>query len=170
MPRLSILVATVVLGLKLLAPELAQAQEGLSGPWSLDIERSDPLTRGGEPLPEIHMTLEIRGDDVVVSRQFERNGQRQTVDVTYTTDGKPHDVTGPFGGTRATRARWKKDKLVVSYTLSRNTPQGNFDLDITETWSLSKDGSELEIDYLTRMGERTIPRKETYVRETAGDD
>lgn len=169
MTRLQTLAVVVVLSVVPAANGRAVAQAGFSGRWTLDVERSDPLTRGGEPLPEIQMTLEIRGDDVAISRELERNGQRQSLAVTYTTDGKPHDVTGPFGGTRATRARWKKDKLVVSYTLSRNTQRGNFDLDITETWSLSKDGSELEISYLTRMGERTIPRQETYVRSTAGD-
>lgn len=165
----SLLFATggFLLGLLSSAPVAAQA--GFSGHWTLDRERSDPLIRGGGPLPEVEMTLEMRGDDVVVSRLYRRDGQEQPVSFTYVTDGKPHDVSTPFGGARTTRARWKKDRLVASYTISRDTQRGSFDLDITETWRLSEDGAEIEIAYLTRMGERSVPRTEIYVRTPAGE-
>jgi hypothetical protein len=90
------------------------------------------------------------------------------IDVTYQTDGKPHEVTGPMGGPVAIRAKWAKEKLRVSYTISR----GGFDLDISEIWSLSNAG-ELVLQYSTRVGEQMQNRKELYTRvpegETSGD-
>jgi hypothetical protein len=145
-------------------PAAAQPADSLSGTWRLDLERSDPR-RGpnAPPLVDTEIKISMAGDDVRVVRNFDTPQGARILDVTYQTDGKPHEITGPMGNPVAVRAKWAKDKLRVSYTLSR----GGFDLDITEIWSLEKD--ELNIQYSTRMGDRMDNRKELYVRAPASE-
>lgn len=157
----------VVLALSFAVAGLASAsEEGFAGPWRLDVERSDPYGQGQQtrPLSNIDMTVTLYGDNVGVTRLFTAGLQERGDELTYVTDGKPHDVPG-IAGDRSTRARWKKNKLIISYTVTRQTQRGPFELDITETWSVSEDGSELTIVYVTRAAQRAFNRKEIYVRE-----
>jgi hypothetical protein len=148
----------------LVSSSFALAQEtNWSGSWELDLERSDPLVQQGPPLPATEMTVTREGERLVLSRRFEFQGAPREFAFAYVGDGEPHEVPGLLGP-RTTRARWKKDKLVVSYTVTRNTPAGTIDLDTIETWSLSRDGKELTIDYSSRMGDRPVTRREVFVR------
>lgn len=142
------------------------AEEGFVGAWRLDVERSDPYGQGQQtrPLPNIDMTVTLYGDNVGVERLYTVGMEERGIEFTYVTDGKPHDLPS-IAGSRSTRARWKKNKLVVSYTLARQTQRGPIDLDINETWSVSEDGDELTIVYVTRAAQRAFNRKEIYVRQ-----
>jgi hypothetical protein len=144
----------------------AGAQSGdFTGTWNLDIERSEPRRGpGAGPLLDTEIKVSAVGEDVRVVRNFDTPQGARVIDVTYQTDGKPHEVAGPMGAPLKVRARWAKDKLRVSYTLSR----GGFDMDINEIWSLSDDG-ELVIQYASRVGEQMNNRKEIYVRAAGGD-
>jgi hypothetical protein len=159
------LLAVLSLAPALALPAAAQPADSLAGTWSLDLERSDPR-RGPNamPLVDTEIKVSMEGDDVRVVRNFETPQGARILDVTYQTDGKPHEITGPMGNPVTVRARWAKDKLRVSYTLSR----GGFDLDITEIWSVGKEG-ELNIQYSTRMGDRMDNRKELYVRASESE-
>jgi hypothetical protein len=163
--RALILLVVLSLAAALPSPAVAQPGDSLSGAWSLDLQRSDPR-RGpnAPPLVDTRLDVSLVGEDVRVVRNFGASPEGRVIDVTYQTDGKPHEVAGPMGNPVVVRARWAKDKLRVSYTLSR----GSFDLDINEIWSLDKDG-ELTIQYSTRIGDRTENRRELYVRATASD-
>jgi hypothetical protein len=149
----------------------AQAAD-FSGTWRLDLQRSDPRRMPGGtgtiPLTEAEIKISMVGEDVRVVRNVDTPQGARVIDMTYSTDGKPHEVTGPMGAPIKMRAKWAKDKLRVSYTLSR----GGFDIDITDIWSLSDEG-ELTLLQSSRVGEQMNNRKEIYVRvpegQTSGD-
>ena len=152
------LLVFLVLACFLATPAAAAiASDSLAGTWQLDLERSDER-RQGRPLVDAEMTVEMVGDDVRATRSF-AGGMSFTID--YVTDGKPHEVDTPIGSQKV-RARWKKEKLFLSYSISRDTPRGAFELDVTETWTL-KNG-ELNIGFSTRVGDRNLTRKEIWVR------
>ncbi len=153
------------------AAPLAAANEDFAGVWQLDNERSDSLApgRAGRDRPntlDLELDISLTGEDLVMN--YTMRGENLPAPVQFTqelvTDGKPAVMPSFQGGTRTARVKWRKDKLSVSYT--RSTPFGDFD--ITETWQLSKDGSELEVMLHTRTQDpRPDIRKLIYVRATA---
>jgi hypothetical protein len=142
------------------------ADANFAGTWRIDLERSDPMTQQGLKVDNSYQVT-LQGEDLAVIRTFYSQGQSQSVDWTFVTDGKPHEIPG-LRQSRTARTKWKKEKLTVSYTLSMDTPRGAFDLDVVETWSINKAG-ELEILYATRLPNRTQTRKEVFVRQAAGE-
>ena len=153
------------------AAPLAAANEDLAGVWQLDNERSDSLApgRAGRERPntlDLELEISLTGEDLVMN--YTMRGENLPAPVQFSqnlvTDGKPRKMPDFQGGTRTARVKWRKDKLSVSYT--RITPFGDFD--VTETWQLSKDGSELEVMLHTRTQDpRPDIRKLIYVRATA---
>ncbi len=158
MSRATILRAAV---LALLVPGLSvpvlAANPDFAGTWKLDPDRSEAI--GQFPVIEGTYEIALQGEDLKVARTGYRDGQARTVDWVVITDGKPHDLPGLVGRPRSVRAKWKKDKLTQSYSITR----GQTDIDITETWTINKDG-ELEIRYSTRMAQQAQARTEYYVR------
>ncbi len=111
------------------APMLAANPE-FEGIWTIDLERSDGM--GPEEL-KIDNTIELTldGENINVKRTFKANGQTGEIDWVFVTDGKAHLIPG-FRNERNARTKWRKNKLTVGYTMSRQTPRGSFDLDVTE--------------------------------------
>lgn len=146
-----------------LQPEALAQVADFSGTWRLDLERSDPRRMPGGtgtiPLTDAEIKISMVGEDVRVVRNIDTPQGARVIDVTYSTDGKPHEIVGPMGAPVKIRAKWAKEKLRVSYTLSR----GGFDIDITDIWSLSEKG-ELTLLQSSRVGEQLNNRKEIYVR------
>lgn len=162
-PRsLAILPRVLLVGF-LLAGTLAAA--GLEGTWRMDLERSDAM-QGGMKVENTY-ALELQGEDLKVRRTFFRGGESTAIDWIFVTDGKAHEIPG-MRAPRKARAKWKKDKLNVSYSVTLETPRGAFDLDVTETWQINKDG-DLEIRYVTRTPRGPQSRVELYVREPAAE-
>ena len=168
--------AAAVVGLALAVASLGAAPSAAENPdfagvWQLDNERSDSLApgRAGRERPntlDLELDISLTGEDLVMNYTMRSEDLPAPVRFTQNivTDGKPHQMPGFQGGTRTARVKWRKDKLSVSYT--RATPFGDFD--ITETWQLSKDGSELEVMLHTRtQNPRPDIRKLIYVRATA---
>ncbi len=153
------------------AAPLAAANEDLAGVWQLDNERSDSLApgRAGREQPntlDLELDISLTGEDLIMNYTMRSENLPAPVRFTQNlvTDGKPVVMPNFQGGTRTARVKWRKDKLSVSYT--RITPFGDFD--VTETWQLSKDGSELEVMLHTRTQDpRPDIRKLIYVRATA---
>ena len=153
-----------LLAMFLVAPVAAQNPE-FEGMWRIDLERSDPMNREGL---KVGGTLELSfsGDDLKVVRTFDAGGEQRAIDWTFITDGKVHEIPG-FRAPREARTKWRKAKLNVSYSMSFPGRGGVTDIDTTETWSINKKG-ELEVSYATRLPNRTMIRKEIYVREEGG--
>ena len=160
------LVRTTLLAISVLvlaaAPSMGANPE-FEGTWKMDTLRSDPMNQQGMMVDNSY-TLVLDGEDLKAKRTFFRQGQARSLDWVFYTDGKPYEIPGMLAPRKA-RVKWKKNKLSVSYTMTRETPRGGFDLDIVETWQINKVG-ELEIRYSTRVGERNRTRKEIYVRQT----
>ncbi|HVS12659.1 MAG TPA: hypothetical protein VMV46_01950 [Thermoanaerobaculia bacterium] len=157
------LLALVGASLLLAAAGQAQAPE-LAGTWRIDLAASDASRNGPSPR-DTRLTVSLVGDDVRIAREIGLGAaQPRTHDATYVTDGKPHEVPGILQPTQQVRARWRKDKLQISYAISRQSPRGAFELDVTEVWSVDKEGA-LQIAYSTRVQDRNVVRREIYRRE-----
>lgn len=143
-------------------PTFGTANAEFTGTWRIDLERSDAMNRQGLKVAGTYR-LALDGENLDVTRTFEAGGQTQAVAWTLVTDGKPHEIPG-MRAPRKARAKWKKDRLTISYTTTLDTPRGAFDLDVTETWQI-KDSEQLEIVYTTRLPNRTQTRREVWVRE-----
>ena len=152
------------------AAPLAAANPDFAGVWQLDNERSDSLApgRAGRERPntlDLELDIALTGEDLVMNYTMRNENLPGPVQFTQNliTDGKPTEMPDFQGGTRTARVKWRKNKLSVSYT--RVTPFG--DLDITETWQLSRDGSELQVKLHTRtQSPRPDIRNLIYVRAT----
>ena len=152
------------------AAPLAAANPDFAGVWQLDNERSDSLApgRAGRERPntlDLELDIALTGEDLVMNYTMRNESLPGPVQFTQNliTDGKPTEMPDFQGGTRTARVKWRKNKLSVSYT--RVTPFG--DLDITETWQLSRDGSELQVKLHTRtQSPRPDIRNLIYVRAT----
>ncbi|MCE2559182.1 MAG: hypothetical protein J4F98_11380 [Acidobacteria bacterium] len=161
--------ASLVIAAFAAAPLLA-ANPDFAGVWQLDNERSDSLApgRAGRERPntlDLELDIALTGEDLVMNYTMRNENLPGPVQFTQhlITDGKPAEMPDFQGGTRTARVKWRKDRLSVSYT--RVTPFG--DLDITETWQLSKDGSELQVKLHTRtQSPRPDIRELIYVRAT----
>ena len=161
--------ASLVIAAFAAAPLLA-ANPDFAGVWQLDNERSDSLApgRAGRERPntlDLELDIALTGEDLVMNYTMRNENLPGPVQFTQhlITDGKPAEMPDFQGGTRTARVKWRKDRLSVSYT--RVSPFG--DLDITETWQLSKDGSELKVKLHTRtQSPRPDIRELIYVRAT----
>lgn len=153
------------------AAPLVAANPDFAGIWQLDADRSDSLAPGRraqrqqQPPVDVELDVSLNGEDVVMTYTMRRDDWPSPAQVTQEliTDGKPHESPGLQGRNRTVRVKWRKDKLAVSYTA--RGPFGEFD--VTETWQLSKDGSELQVTMHTRIPDRRPDiRKFIYTRAT----
>ncbi|REJ80751.1 MAG: hypothetical protein DWQ30_12660 [Acidobacteria bacterium] len=137
-------------------------RSAFEGTWRIDLERSDPMTQQGLEVDNAYR-LTLDGENLQAVRTFYSGGREAAVDWTFVTDGKAHEIPG-LRRPRQARAKWKKDRLTVSYTLTLETQRGDFDIDVVEPWKVTPDG-ELEIRYDSRMPSRSQTRREIYVRQ-----
>ena len=153
---LVVLIATVAA-----APVLAEKAD-FEGSWHMDLERSDELM-GGLKIDNRY-DLKLDGENLAVTRTFFRDGEESGLDWTVVTDNKKHELPG-IEEPRIARAKWRKDKLNINYKFSRDTPRGSFEIDVTETWAITKKG-ELKITYNMRLpNQQIMNRMEFYTRE-----
>lgn len=127
--------------------------------WRLDLEANDER-RNGPPLVDTRLTVSMVGAGVAIERAFTTGQGSRTHEATYVTDGKPHDVPGILTPNQTVRVRWRKEKLQISYAISR----GGLELDVTQVWSIDKQGALGVLDS-TRVQDRNITRREIYRRE-----
>ena len=160
-PRFPLCLAALLALIVTASPAIAQ-NDAFLGTWAIDLERSDAIMPNGQKINSTYH-LSFEGSNMVVKRTFiGAGGQTQAMDWTVVTDGKPHELPG-FRKPRETRAKWKKDKLNMSYSMSFDTPRGAFDIDVQEIWKINKKG-DLEITYVRRMPQRSETVTEIYTR------
>ncbi len=151
------------------ASPLAAANPEFAGIWQLDVDRSDSISRGRpdqeQPPVDVEIEIGLDGEDLDMVFTMRRDDWAAPARVSQrvTTNGKPHQVPNLRGDMRTVRAKWRKARLSLSYTA--RLPYGEFD--ITETWQLSRDGSELQVTMHTRIPDRRPDiRKFIYTRAT----
>ena len=163
--------AALVLSVFSVAPAAAQ-DERMVGIWQKDLARSDAdwPHRHDRRLPnaaDIEVEISLDGEDVVMIFTSRRGDwpTPQTTTAHYITDNKPNPVPDIDNGTpREVRAKWRKKRLSVSYTI-----RFPFEADIEQSWEVSKNGEDLVLTRFGRVAQQPRPdvRKNYFVRATA---
>lgn len=151
------------------APAVAQ-DERFVGIWQKDIARSDAPWPGRHDRPQpnaadIEIELGLVGDDVELIQTSRRRDwpTPQHVNVTYVTDNKPHAAADLASGRmQEVRARWRKKKLTVSFTVSLP----GFEADVQHIWEITKQGDLLQTIVGRGAEGRPDIRKNYFVRAT----
>jgi hypothetical protein len=145
----------------------------LSGKWTFDKAKSDPIRMGrggpgggggapGGPPPDIEVTLVIRQStsDLAIKRTMAfGGGEPRETETKYTLDGKETTVPGMMGrGEMKATAKIDGDKIVIDSKGTFQTQQGDTrEVSSHEEYALSADGKVLTITTTrpTPQGDRT---------------
>ena len=149
------------------APAAAQ-DERFVGIWQKDISRSDAPYPGRPDRPQpnaadIEIEFRLVGDDVELTQTSRRRDwpTPQHVDVTYVTNNKPHAAADLGSGRmQEVRARWRKKKLTVSFTVSFP----GFEADVQQIWEITKKGELLQTNFGRGAEGRPDIRRNYFVR------
>jgi len=152
------------------APAAAQ-DERFVGIWQKDISRSDAPWPGRHDRPQpnaadIEIEFRLVGDDVELTQTSRRRDwpTPQHVNVTYVTDNKRHAAPDLGSGRmQEVRARWRKKKLTVSFTVSLP----GFEADVQQIWEITKQGDLLQTIAGRGAEGRPDIRKNYFVRASA---
>ena len=150
---------------------LAQGKADFSGTWTFDEAKSDPAAApggggggGGRPGgggggggggrmgggPATKIVVKQTGNDLHV----ESTTANGTTMAMYKLDGT--ETTNKTGtGETKSKATWDGANLVIAGKQAISTPQGNFELDVKEVYSLSGNVLTITTTRVTQRGETT---------------
>ncbi|MCE2559183.1 MAG: hypothetical protein J4F98_11385 [Acidobacteria bacterium] len=169
-PAFAGILGSVLAAAVLAAAPAAAQDERFAGTWQKDYSRSDAPWPGRHDRPQVNaadIEIEIRleGEDIALIQTSRRRGwpSPRVVDVTYITNNKPHAARDLGSGSMLeVRARWRKKKLNVSYTVK--LPE--FEADVQQIWEITKDGDLLQTIFGRGAAGRPDIRKNYYVPAT----
>jgi len=118
----------------------------LTGTWALDKSKSDLGPFRDRPIAKADETLVIAHHDpeLKIMRTLSLNGQEQSHDLAYYTDGRGETNPATFGGGEVkSKTKWDGEKVVAKSSTMRQTSQGAVFIDVTDRWQLSADGQTL---------------------------
>jgi hypothetical protein len=119
---------------------------------------------GGGEEKDLTLNIDQTATELKISRQWTSNDKPQTLEQTFTLDGKEIENPAPTGGVIVTKSKWSKGTLVTEGTQQILMGEREVDLRIKEECSLSKDGKTLTIK-TTRKSERgQMQVKQTFKR------
>lgn len=177
------LIMTVSIMTLFVAATMLAAGVNFSGTWVRDKDKSDPMQMGGRgpggpggggqrpgggggmANAEITLVLKQTGDDFLLTRKIVAGGQeRPPIEQKFTLDGK-ENVNSSGRGELKSKSKWNKDKLVIEGSQKVNTPNGEFEIEIKDEYSLSADGKVLTVTTTrtTPGGEQTA--KQVYNKQ-----
>ena len=119
---------------------LAADKPNFTGTWKINNAKSDfgPMPQGPD---KFERKVDHKDTELKVNTVQSMQGNERTTDVTYTIDGKEHEIQlGPT--TAKVTANWKDAALEIA---AKREIQGNA-VTSTELWSLSADGKVLTLD------------------------
>jgi hypothetical protein len=169
---------TVSVMMLFVAATVLAAGINFSGTWVRDKDKSDPPMMGGRgggggqrpggggpgggggrAMADAQITLVLKQTDneLSLTRKITAGGQeRPPVEQKFTLDGKENTNTSQRGELKS-KSKWAKDKLVVEGTQKVTTPNGEFEMEIKDEYSLSADGKVLTVSTTrtTPGGEQT---------------
>ena len=139
---------TSITGVCILQGALALAKPDFSGTWVMDQNRSFSNPPGLEQT----LTVVHTGDQIKVDAKIKTQQGEQTVNETYTLDGKESDFAPPGaqpGAKGKRKAMWLPDGrgAVIEDVVTTDSPNGAVTRKITRKWTLSRDGATLTVDY-----------------------
>ncbi len=169
-PAFAAILGGVLVAAVLAAAPAAAQDERFAGTWQKDYSRSDAPWPGRHDRPQVNaadIEIEIRleGEDIALIQTSRRRGwpSPRVVDVTYITNNKPHAARDLGSGSMLeVRARWRKKKLNVSYTVKLPS----FEADVQQIWEITKDGDLLQTIFGRGAAGRPDIRKNYYVPAT----
>ena len=118
----------------------------LSGTWTLDKSKSDLGPFCDRPIAKADATLVVLHHDpeLKLTRTLSLNGQQDVREFTYYTDERGETNPAVIGtGDVKSKTKWDGDKVLTRAKVTRASPRGNFEIDMTEKWQLSSDGQTL---------------------------
>ena len=139
--------SVVVICLSVIA--VAAPKPDFSGTWVMDVNRSF-----SNP-PGLEQTLAVvhTGDQIKVDARIKTQQQgEQTINETYTLDGKETEFTPPgaqAGAKGNRKASWLPDGrgAIIEDVVTSDSPNGPVTRKTMRKWALSPDGSTLTVDY-----------------------
>ena len=169
-------VMTMSVMMLFLAATVLAAGVNLGGTWVRDKDKSDPpMMRGpgggggggqrprggggGRAMADAQITLVLKQtpNELSLTRKIVAGGEeRPATEQKFTLDGKENTNTSQRGELKS-KSKWNKDTLVVQGTQKVTTPNGEFELEIKDEYSLSADGKVLTVSTTrtTPGGEQT---------------
>lgn len=113
------------------------------------VEIPEPAARapefGSEDEKDLTLRIEQTASELKITHKWTRDDKPQTMEQTFTLDGKESDNPAPSGGAMVTRSNWHKGSLVTEGTQQISMGSGEVDLRIKQEFSLSKDGKTLTV-------------------------
>lgn len=126
----------------------ALAKPDFSGTWVMDVNRSFSNPPGLEQT----LTVVHTGDQIKVDAKLKTQQGEQTIEETYTLDGKETEFAPPGAqpGVKGKRkSMWLPDGrgAVIEDVVTSDSPNGPVTRKTTRKWTLSPDGRTLTVDY-----------------------
>jgi hypothetical protein len=164
-PNLTITCAVTFLFLLQAAPALAKPD--FSGTWLLDKNRSFSSPAGLEQT----MIVVHTGDQIKVeSKLVTTRGGEQTINESYTLDGKETEFAPPGaqpGAKGKRKASWLPEGrgVVIEDNVTSDSPKGPVTSQVMRKWTLSADGSTLTVDYYFDDQRGSFEAKRVFVKK-----
>lgn len=162
------LVACCVFALGVNAGAIIQKPD-FTGIWVLDKSKSEGIP------PSLQQTVKVvqKGDKIDIETKSVSDQGEQTINSSYTLDGKDAEVTllGPVPGMTAKgkqTAKWSADGNVFESedVGTFDTPYGPATIKTKRKWRLSADGKTLTIE-LSREGPISMQSKRVFVKKVS---
>ncbi len=123
----------------------SQSKPDLSGTWVLDKSKSKP----GKKTGGLTLIISQHESEIRITRKSTLDGNEKNHELLYYSDGRgeknPTLVRDELTGSDfvGTTTKWEKNRLVMKAMYQRKSPKGSFEMEMTEQWGLSSDGTML---------------------------
>lgn len=156
--------AVAVLCLLQIAPALAKPD--FSGTWVMDVNRSFSNPPGLEQT----LTVVHSGDQIKVDARIKTQQGEQTINETYTLDGKETEFAPPGtqpGAKGKRKAMWLPDGrgAVIDDVVTTDSANGPVTRKTMRKWTLSSDGRTLTVDYYFDDQRGSFEAKRVFVKK-----
>lgn len=157
--------AAILAAIFLLSFTTPADKANFSGSWKLNEDKSELGEFGRFATRKIK--VEQKEDAISISKTSPSfNGDEVTTNETLTYDGKTSEITVFGNSKKKSTAKWSDDgkSLVITYTIAFERNGQTFDINGTETWSLTDEGKlSLATVSTSPQGERST--KAVYDKE-----
>ncbi|HZM88804.1 MAG TPA: hypothetical protein VFF31_19925 [Blastocatellia bacterium] len=165
--KLKLVICSVVAGLCVIHIASALAKPDFSGTWVMDVNRSFSNPAGLEQT----LTVVHTGDQIKVDAKIKTQQGEQTINETYTLDGKETEFTPPGTQPNAKgkrKAMWLPDAkgAVIDDIVTSDSPNGPVTRKTMRKWTLSPDGKTLTVDYYFDDQRGSFEAKRVFVKKS----
>ena len=165
--KLKLIISCAVTLLCLLQVAAALAKPDFTGTWLMDKNRSFSNPAGLEQtLIVVHTGDQIKLESKLVTTR----GGEQTINESYTLDGKETEFTPPGnqpGAKGKRKASWLPEGrgVIIEDTVTSDSPKGPVTSQVMRKWALSADGSTLTVDYYFDDQRGSFEAKRVFIKK-----